>query len=173
MLKRILIGLTALLSIVAFIFYYKLGGNQPLEYKLETSPEFYIVGKYFEGRYNDPEAEQLFFDAKSRAERDGNANLTIINYPSKENGKIIKQFIGAGRPQKPDTIIKNIEVKRIPRQQIIFALINSHNFVMPSPEDVKKGALKFALEKGVEIDTITWETYTSDRELIVSFPLKK
>ena len=162
-----------LLSIVAFIFYYKLGGNQPLDFKLASHPEFYVAGEYFKGRYNDPKAENLFFEAKARAEKYENATLTIINYPSLENGKIIRQFIGAGMPQKPDTIIENIEVRKVPRQQMIFTTIKSHNFVMPTPESVREEALNFAKEKGYTLDSITYEIYASERELTVSFPVKE
>ncbi|UII33833.1 hypothetical protein LVD17_08395 [Fulvivirga ulvae] len=172
MLKRALIGLMVLISIVAFIFYYKLGGNQPLEFRMVSHPEFYVTGEYFKGRYNDPAAERLFFDAKARAGRSSQATLVIINYPSEEKGKVIKQFIGAGMPHKPDTLFEKVEVKRVPRQQIIYTTIRSHNFVMPTPEDVKAGALEFAKEKGVTLDSLTWETYISERELKVCFPLK-
>lgn len=173
MLKRALIGLAVLLSIVAFIFYYKLGGNQPLEFKLVSHPEFYVVGEYFEGRYNDPKVEKLFFDAKARAERNEDYTLTVINYPAEQKGKIIKQFIGAGTLNKPDTLLEDVEVKTIPRHQAVFTTINSHNFVMPTPEDVRSEALKFAESNNYNLDSLTYETYVSERELKVSFPVKK
>ena len=173
MIKRVLIGLVVLLSIIAFIFYYKLGGNQPLEFRMASHPEFYIVGGYFKGRYNDPKAEKLFFDAKARAERSTDATLMIINYPSEEKGKVIKQFIGAAMPQKPDTLTEQVEVRQVPSQQIIFTTINSHNVVMPTPEEVRGKAVEFARGKGVEIDSATWETYISERELKVIFPVKE
>lgn len=171
MLKRVLIALVILFAIVAVIFYYKLGGSQPLEFKKASHPEFYIVGQYFEGKYHNPKIKKLFFDAKARAEREPEAMLTIVNYGNDE--KIIRQFIGAGTLTPPVQVPDSLEVRTFPRHEVIFAEIASHNVVMPTPDEVLEKAQAFAKEYGYELDTISYETYISDRELKVSFLVKE
>ncbi|ELR70706.1 hypothetical protein C900_03479 [Fulvivirga imtechensis AK7] len=172
MVKRILIALLILLAIVTFIFYYKLGGSQPLEFKKASHPEFYVTGQYFEGKYHDPKIEKLFFDAKARTEKEQGATLTIVNYGI-HGDKIIRQFIGTGTLTPPGQLPAPLEVRKFPRHEVIFTEIASHNVVMPTPGEVLKKARVFAEEYGYELDTISYESYISDRELKVSFLVKE
>lgn len=173
MLKRFLIGLGTLLVIVAVIFYYKMGGSQDLKFKKAILPAFYVVGNYFEGRYNDPEIKKLFFNAKERAEQEASAALTVINYGTNEDGTLVRQFIGSGSLQKPEHIPDHLELRSLPRHEAIFTEIVAHNVVMPTPEEVLEEAKLFAWEKDYKLDTLSYETYISDRELKVTFLLKK
>lgn len=172
MLKRVLIGLGVLVAIVAIIFYYTLGGGEQLEFTLTSYPEFYVTGRYFEGKYHAPEAKKQFFAAKERAESQPGATLTIINYRM-DSPKEVRQFIGTGSTEKPTHVPDSLEVRTFPAHHVIHTTINAHNLVMPTPEEVREKAAEFARSKGYQLDTLSYESYISDRELRVNFPVRK
>lgn len=171
MIKRVLVALGILVAIIAIIFYYTLGGSQALEFSHATHPAFYIQGHYFEGKYNDPVLEGYFFEAREMAEADASGFLTIINYGMNAERPVIRQFIGSASLQKP-AARGGTEIRKFPRHQVIFTKITAHNLVMPSPDEVLEAAREFVEEKGLVLDTISYDTYISERELKVSFVVK-
>ncbi|MEX2336679.1 MAG: hypothetical protein WD555_05355 [Fulvivirga sp.] len=173
MLKRFFIALAVLLSIIAVIFYYKLGGSKPLTFKVTSHPTIHVMGAYFEGKYNDPQLEKLFFNARERAEAIPGAALTVVNYQNDQNHNIIKQFIGSGTRIKPQHIPDQLELRTFARHNAISTTIAVHNAVMPTAETVSAEAKKIAKEEGYQIDSLSLEIYTSEWELKIIFPVKK
>lgn len=173
MLKRFLIALGVLLLIIAIIFYYKLGGSKELDFEIISREKTYVIGEHFKGKPNDPKIEKLFLEARARAKKDAYAALTVVNYQTDEDNKTIEQFIGSATLKKPHEIPDHLQMLEIPAHTAVFTIINAHNFVMPTPEKVRAAAQTFASKNNQKLDTLSLETYISDRELRISFPLKR
>jgi hypothetical protein len=173
MFKRIVISSVVFVGLVALL-YACLGGfkDAQLSYS-EFSTQELIMGKSFEGKYNDSELEKVFFEVKEHYQSlSEKGELVVVNYPhSREEDGFIKQFIGI-RFLTEQPLPEGWETLEIATSGCIQATVLSHNLVMPRPHKIRAKAQDFALDKGMVLEDISIEKYLSDWELIVMFPIK-
>ena len=158
--------------LVVSLSYLWLGGGQNLEYKVERLSEFYIVGKEYSGSYNSSKLEELFFSMKTEALKKS-SSLVVVNYESDtlDNGKI-HQFIGYKSEDVPHEE-NALQLLKIEAGEYVATEIESHNFVMPKPEDVREGASEHVAAQGVILDSVSIEIYRGERELQILFPINR
>ena len=166
--RNIAIIVFLVLTAIGYYLYRQLGGNPPLEFTT-TTQSFTVYGEDFSGSYNSSLVENIFLRAKELSSST-NSYLTVVNYGSDEEAKLIEQFIGIWKPdEKNSTIPEGYTVKNFESTTLILTSINTHNSVMPKPEEVREQAIKFGSENGLLLTNITIEVYKSDRELNVYF----
>ena len=90
---RITLAITAVIIGVGYIYF---GELNKVQYSIENVTEYHIVGRHFEGKSDDRQIEQTFFEAKDLLS-DGrlNGTLTLVHYKdtSLAEGNV-KMFIG-------------------------------------------------------------------------------
>ena len=95
--KRQYIGITlAITAVIIGVGYVYFGELNKVQYSIENVTEYHIVGRHFEGKSDDRQIEQTFFEAKDLLS-DGrlNGTLTLVHYKdtSLAEGNV-KMFIG-------------------------------------------------------------------------------
>ena len=151
--------------IIGFI-YYQLGGTKPLDFEITTKDQLTIYGAPFQGKYDDPQIEQLFIKAREHVVAHANSSLAIVNYFTQDKDSV-KQFIGFISNEKND--LPNIEMKEV---TFLKTEIVAHNVVMPRPDVVQEEAMSFANLNGLKLDNFSIEIYHDERSLEILFPCK-
>ena len=167
--KRSIIIVIALVSLITgFYIYSSLGGNQEVVLAKEEKT-FVIIGEHYDGVYNSSEVESIFSRAREHADQLG-AKLAVVNYGSDSEAKQVSQFIGVvldGDSQPSDD--NEYERRTFAPTYVIKATIQAHNFVMPKPGNVRTLANEFDTQSSEPLSDTTIEIYSSDRELNVYF----
>ena len=170
---RITVASVIVLVILLYVFTL-LGGFEKVEVTLVNENKYYILGIPFNGKYNDPTLEDIYFEVKESKDKGVvQGEITVINYQlggdSTEQGWV-RQFIGI----KSDDKTKDngsLVILTQPTGEIIRAKVSSHNLVMPKPDEIDKLVMQMANELNVNVVNYTIERYVSDRELYIDTPI--
>lgn len=163
------LGLAAFIVAVLFI-YNSLGGFDNLTYEV-IQEDNYFFGEPFQGNPKAAKLEKLFEHAREVSIEQEGYDLAIINYQTEEEALdqvigVITDSVAADFEDKQLSVTKNFFGK------YISTTIKSHSLVMPSPNNVSRGAKKFANDQGLTIDeSYTIEIYKAERDLRILFPL--
>lgn len=173
--KRQYIGMTlAITAVIIGVGYIYLGGLNKVEYSVENVLDYNLVGRHFEGKSDDRQIEQAFFEAKDLLS-DGrlNGTLALINYndTSLAEGDV-KMFIGVLLKERVDALPVDYDRLTIPANRAMRATIGAHNVLMPSPETIEDNLRKEAQEYALELQNFTIEQYISDRQLLIDMPAR-
>ena len=159
----------SLISILAgYYIYTSLGGNKDIVFSKEER-EFVIQGEQYEGDYNSKKVENIFEQARKRAEKLG-GKLAVVNYGSDVEAKQVSQFIGVILINEGQKLEANeFEIRSLEPLYVIKAKIEAHNLVMPKPGFVRSEANEFDAKSQEPLSDTTIEIYSSERELHVYF----
>jgi hypothetical protein len=169
------IGITLVITAVIFgVGYIYLGGLNKVQYSIENVNEYLIVGRPFEGKSDDNQIEQAFFEAKGLLS-DGrlNGTLTLVHYKdtSLAEGNV-KMFIGVLLAEGVDALPVDYDRLTISANQAMRATIGAHNMVMPSPQTIEDNLRAKAAEYALELQDFTIEQYVGDRQLLIDMPAR-
>ncbi len=172
--KKVIVSIVIVLVSIAIFFAYRyLGGFTEFTFSLKDSGPYHIIGKPFEGRYNNPLLEAHFFEIKSLIDKKAyDGPLVVVNYelvPEKAEKGFVKQFIGVLVTEKPALDLEGkLAYLYLPKAKAAETRIVSHNLVMPKADAIHQRAEQFLSEKELRIGKVSLEEYRSDEELIVT-----
>ncbi|MCA6078656.1 hypothetical protein [Fulvivirga sedimenti] len=165
--KKYILPILVLLAIIAVIFVW-LGGSSSLEYSLVEQEEIALYGYEYRGRPTQPELEKLFFKVRDASSFETGRFLTIISYGTEAEVDTLYQFIGTQHSSfNADSSVQKI----VEGGQFVQVTLDMHAMVRPSPANVRKGAVDFARDKGLQVADWNLEIFTAEDVLTVLFPV--
>lgn len=173
--KKQYIGITlAITAVIVGVGYVYLGGLNKVEYTVENVSDYNIVGRHFEGKSDDSQLEQAFFEAKDLLS-DGrlNGTLALVHYndTSLAEGNV-KMFIGVLISEGVEALPVDYDRLTIPANRAIRATIEAHNVVMPSPQTIENNLREKAEEYSMRLQDFTIEQYIGSRQLLIDMPAR-
>jgi len=163
------IGIIAILAVVAYLTFDRLGGNTPVEIQLINQPPPSLAGKTYRGT---PQAEELgktFEEIESKKGLNPGSYLHTI-YEIEPAGKLdtMVVFIGINKSLP----INGLEYKIFEEGSYLLATVKSNRWVMPSPQKVQQRLKEFATENKLELSGVFIDKIISDEEVQVIAPVK-
>jgi hypothetical protein len=170
--SKIILIVLAILFVIGFYYYHKLGGFNEPEITVAEAPGYVVVGKPYQGKMTSKELGNLFEEAETYLEKKtlrGTSAGVFYSNPEKENDTI-KAFVGVILSDTSQALPQGYEKRSIPARKILRAHIKSHllvaPFIYPKLEEQAK------LKKVELLHVPSIEMYPSDMEMIIEVPVK-
>lgn len=161
---------------VSLILYYILGGFKPVVYSVIPGGKYIIIGKEYIGVNNSNTLETLFTEVKEKINTSfTDGTLTIVYDDEKYDAEYnqVGYFIGIYVQETPSAIPDGYTLREYGPSKTIRAVINSHNLVMPKPDNVRQKAIELAEAEGMKLSNYSLEKYFDNGTLEVDFLLVK
>lgn len=173
--KKQYLGITVIITVIIIgVAYVYFGGLNKVEYTVEDVSDYNLVGRHFQGKGDDKQIEQAYFEAKNLLS-DGrlNGTLSLVHYndTTLAEGEI-KLFIGILLDEGVDALPVDYDRLTIPAQRAMRASIEQHNVIMPSPATIEATLREKADAFSMRLQNFTIEQYLGERKLLIDMPAR-
>jgi|SRR5690606_13684636 hypothetical protein len=164
--------LITVLLITLPLFYWRLGGFNPIDIRIENRESIRLLGLTYRGTPQDAGMLGTFQRIEGVMSKYPESKLHTIYY-AEPAGKLdtLEVFVGV-EFQEEIHERENLDSKIIACSQVIVAVIEAHRLVMPSPEKVKSEIESFALNKNISTQGLYLDKIIDDRRVEVISPLR-
>ncbi|WP_111320520.1 hypothetical protein [Algoriphagus chordae] len=165
----LIVPVLAILAIVGYWGFEKLGGNTPIEITLiENSPES-LAGITYRGTPGNEALGEVFKKMEAKKGLHPGSQLHTI-YEVEPAGKLDTMLVFVGINQMHP--IADLEYRSFENSSYLLAKIQSNKWVMASPKTVKEKLQTYALENNLELTGVYIDKIVSDEEVQVIAPIK-
>ena len=170
-----LLGITAIITVLIIgSGYLYFGGLNKVEYTVENVQDYNLVGRHFQGKGDDVQIEQAYFEAKNLLS-DGrlNGTLALVHYNDSTLAEgEIKLFIGVLLKEGIEALPVDYARLTIPASRSMRATIEKHNVIMPSPQTIESTLREKASAYSIRLQDFTIEQYLGERKLLIDMPAR-
>lgn len=157
------------LSVILFSVYYHLGGLKDLKVNAFEGVNYAMAGIEFKGKYNDPEIEKLYNDAKNQIAI-GNIKgiLGLMDYVAEDlSENEVNYFIGIILLDKITELPSGYSVRKIDSRGVLGITLDIHPLVRPTKSNIEGKIYAAAQEYGLEIENYFLEKHFADDRVII------
>lgn len=164
--------LVGLLLVSLPIFYWQLGGFNPIRITIEDRGDLKLLGLTYRGTPQDPGMLGTFQQIEDIINKYPQSKLHTL-YDIEPAGKLdtLEVFVGV-EFQEEINEQEDLDLREIECSQVVVANIEAHRLVMPSPEKVKSQIESFATNQNISTQGIYVDKIIDDRRVEVIAPLK-
>lgn len=172
MTKTSIAVLVVLLLVSLPIFYWQLGGFNPIRITIEDRGDMKLLGLTYRGTPQDPGMLGTFQRIEEIINKYPQSRLHTL-YNIEPAGKLdtLEVFIGV-EYQEEINEQEDLDLREIECSQVVVAKIEAHRLVMPSPEKVKSQIESFATNENISTRGIYVDKIIDNRRVEVIAPVR-
>src|SRR5690606_2579842 len=163
------LAVIAILGIVGYWSFEKLGGGNPITIQLIESKPDNLAGITYRGTPGNEELGEIFEKMETQKGLHPGTHLHTI-YEVEPAGKLDTMIVFVGINKTLP--ITDLEFRSFENKSYLLAKIESNKWVMPSPETVKEKLQEFAKESELNLSGIYIDKIISENEVQVIAPVK-